>query len=108
MLDLASAVFGDLQTSIVAVFGSNLGWFIGHALLLGSALFIWRAWSNRDHIRAKSGWNASTLFDIASILVLTLVQFFIYTGSLGYPNTASLGLAVTGALMIRWFIDVVN
>jgi hypothetical protein len=39
---------------------------------------------------------------------LTLVQFFIYTGSLGYPNTASLGLAVTGALMIRWFIDVVN
>jgi len=108
MLDLASIVFGDFQDNIVSTFGNDLGWLVGHALLLGTISLFWISWINREHIQTESGWNKSTLFDLATIAALTLVQYAIYTGNFGFAATASLGVAFVGSMTARWLINVVN
>ena len=93
MFDLASAVFGDFQDSIVATFGDSLGWVVGHALIVGTVALLWFTWTGRNHIRKESGWGRSTLLDMATVTALTLAQYAVYTGTLGYPIGASLGVA---------------
>ena len=53
MFDLASAVFGDFQDSIVATFGDSLGWVVGHALIVGTVALLWFTWTGRNHIRKE-------------------------------------------------------
>ncbi len=108
MLDLASMVFGDFQDNIIATFGEDIGWLVGHLLLLGIAATLWLSWSNRDHIRTQSGWNKSTLTDLATIGALTLAQYVIFTGTFGFPIIASIGLAFAFSLCFRGLINTVN
>ena len=108
MLDLASMVFGDFQDNIVSAFGNDLGWLIGHTLLLGTISLFVVSWINREHIRTQSGWDKSTLLDLATIAALTLIQYAIYTGNFGFAASASLGVAIVGSMTARWLVNVVN
>ena len=78
MFDLAAAVFGDFQDSIVATFGDSLGWVVGHALIVGTVALLWFTWTGRNHIRKESGWDNSTLLDMATVTALTLAQYAVY------------------------------
>ncbi len=108
MFDIASAVFGDFQDSIVATFGDTLGWLVGHALIVGTAALLWLSWTGRNHIRAKSGWDKSTLFDMATVAVLTLAQYAVFTGNFGFPVLPSIGVAFAGAMFARWCVNILN
>ena len=108
MFDLASAVFGVFQDSIVATFGDSLGWVVGHALIVGTVALLWFTWTGRNHIRKESGWGRSTLLDMATVTALTLAQYAVYTGTLGYPIGASLGVAFAGTMFVRWCVNVLN
>ena len=108
MFDLASTVFGDFQDSIVATFGDSLGWVVGHALIVGTVALLWFTWTGRNHIRKESGWDNSTLLDMATVTALTLAQYAVYTGTLGYPIGASLGVAFAGTMFVRWCVNVLN
>ena len=108
MFDLASAVFGDFQDSIVATFGDSLGWVVGHALIVGTVALLWFTWTGRNHISKESGWGRSTLLDMATVTALTLAQYAVYTGTLGYPIGASLGVAFAGTMFVRWCVNVLN
>ena len=108
MFDLASAVFGDFQDSIVATFGDSLGWVVGHALIVGTVALLWFTWTGRNHIRTESGWDNSTLLDMATVSALTLAQYAVFTGTLGYPIGASLGVACAGTMFVRWCVNVLN
>ena len=108
MFDLASAVFGDFQDSIVATFGDSLGGVVGHALIVGTVALLWFTWTGRNHIRKESGWDNSTLLDMATVTALTLAQYAVYTGTLGYPIGASLGVAFAGTMFVRWCVNVLN
>ena len=108
MFDLASAVFGDFQARIVATFGDSLGWVVGHALIVGTVALLWFTWTGRNHIRKESGWDNSTLLDMATVTALTLAQYAVYTGTLGYPIGASLGVAFAGTMFVRWCVNVLN
>ena len=108
MFDLASTVFGDFQDSIVATFGDSLGSVVGHALIVGTVALLWFTWTGRNHIRTESGWDNSTLLDMATVTALTLAQYAVYTGTLGYPIGASLGVAFAGTMFVRWCVNVLN
>tara|TARA_B100000029_G_scaffold36690_1_gene34551 strand:- start:3225 stop:3551 length:327 start_codon:yes stop_codon:yes gene_type:complete len=108
MFDIASVVFGDFQDSIVATFGDTLGWLVGHALIVGTAALIWFSWGGRDHIREKSGWDKSTLFDMTTVAALTLAQYAVFTGTFGFPVGPSLGVAFGGAMFARWCVNILN
>lgn len=108
MFDLASVVFGDFQDSLVATFGGSLGWLVGHALIVGTVALLWFSWAGRNHIQAKSGWDRSTLVDMATVAALTLAQYAVFTGNFGFPVGPSLGVAFAGAMLARWCVNVLN
>ncbi len=108
MFDLASAVCGDFQDSIVATFGDSLGWVVGHALIIGTVALLWFTWTGRAHIRTKSGWDNSTLLDMATVTALTLAQYAVFTGTFGFPIAASIGVAFAGSMFVRWCVNVLN
>ena len=107
MVDVASMVLGGFQDSLVDVFGSSGGWLMGHAIVLSIAILIVVSIRNRDHIVNESGFGREH-FSQATAVVLTGLQYVFYTGSLGFPETMSMVLGISGALSALWMINVLE
>ena len=108
MVDFASMLFGDFQDSIVATFGDTIGWVVGHALIVGLVTLVWYTWIGRNHIRTQSGWGMPEIRDIVTILAVTMAQYIVYTGNLGYPEGPALAIAFSATIFARWCINVLN
>ncbi len=108
MDDIASLVLGDFQETIVDAFGSSLGWFIGHSIVLFLTLSIFWAIKNRHHILNESGWGRNNLKDISVIILLTFIQYIIFTNTLNFPEGASIGIAFLSTMTLRWHILVLE
>ncbi|HIE63498.1 MAG: hypothetical protein CXT72_01740 [Methanobacteriota archaeon] len=108
MIDIASFVLCGFQDMIVSAFGSSLGWLVGHLIVLGLVCLTYKIFNNRQHIISQSPWDASTLKSIAIFIVLTAVQYYIFTNTFGFPTNESIGLAAVSSILIRWHILVLG
>lgn len=108
MIDLASLVLGSFQDSIESAFGASFGWLIGHMIILLFIIMLIWIIQNRNHIASDSGWGYPNLIDISVIISITLSQYFIYVNFLGFPSTASWGLAIFWTMTLRWHILVLE
>ena len=104
MVDVAAPILGGFQDSIVDAFGATAGWWIGHLLVVGILSLSVVALQNRHHIANHSGFGRSTLMDAAATLVLTAVQYSVFTNSFGWPTGVSLSLSIICALAFRWHL----
>jgi hypothetical protein len=108
MVDVAAPVLGGFQDSIVDAFGTTTGWWVGHLLVVGILALSVVALQNRHHIANHSGFGRSTLIDAAATLVLTSVQYSVFTASFGWPEGVSLTLSLICALAFRWHMLIVE
>ena len=108
MSDIPSIIFGPLQEDIVIVFGESIGMLIGHLLIIAIISLIVVAYQKRRHVYEKSGFDKNTAIDIFSLLLLSIIQFFIFTSIFGFSQSASVLLAVIGSLLLRWVMYMVG
>ncbi|MEE2629857.1 MAG: hypothetical protein VX492_03290 [Candidatus Thermoplasmatota archaeon] len=108
MVDFAATVLGGFQNDIVAVFGETAGWVLGHAILVFSVAIAIVAIRERTHILHYSGLGKPMAIDAAAILALTVLQFYIFTESFNFSTSASVPLALTSSLSIRWLVAVLG
>lgn len=108
MVDIAAPVLGGFQDSIVGAFGATAGWWVGHLLVVGILTLSVVALQNRHHISNHSGFGRSTLMDAAATLVLTAVQYSVFTASFGWPDGVSLTLSLISTLAFRWHLLIVE
>ena len=108
MVDVASMVLGEFQDSLVEVFGSSGGWLMGHAIVLSMATLIVVSIRNRDHIVNESGFGREHFSQATAVVLMTGLQYVFYTGSLGFPETMSMVLGISGALSALWMINVLE
>ena len=108
MVNVASMVLGSFQDSLVDVFGSSGGWFLGHLIVLFMASLIVVSIRNRDHIVNESGFGRKHFSQATAVIFMTGLQYVFYTGSLGFPATMSVVLGITGALSALWMINVLE
>jgi len=108
MVDMAAPILGGFQDSIVDAFGATAGWWVGHLLVVGILALSVVALQNRHHISKHSGFGRSTLMDAAATLVLTAVQYSVFTASFGWPDGVSLTLSLICALAFRWHLLIVE
>jgi len=108
MSDIPTMILGPLQEDIVSVFGNTMGLLIGHLLIISIVALIVVAIQQRRHIFEKSGFDKNTIIDIFSVLLLTTIQFIIFTSTFGFAQSASVLLAVIGSLLLRWTMNMVG
>ncbi len=108
MIDLASLVLMGFQDDLVLAFGDTVGWLIGHLILLAALALAVVAVRERDHIINHSGFDRSTIWDALVVVILTLVQYVLFTSTFGLDSEASVALAVTSSISIRWLIRVLG
>jgi|TARA_Y100001949_G_scaffold161740_1_gene154233 hypothetical protein len=108
MVDVASSVLGGFQDSIVDAFGATAGWWVGHLLVVGILALSVVALQNRHHIANHSGFGRSTLMDATAILVLTAIQYSVFTGTFAWPEGVSLVLGIICAMTLRWHLLIVE
>ena len=101
-------VLGDFQDSLVDVFGSSGGWLMGHAIVFSMAALIVVSIRNRDHIVNESGYGREHFSQAIAVVLMTGLQYVFYTGSLGFPETMSMILGITGSLSALWMINVLE
>ena len=63
---------------------------------------------NRDHIVNESGFGREHFSQATAVVLMTGLQYVFYTGSLGFPETMSMALGITGALSALWMINVLE
>ena len=107
MSDIPSIIFGPLQEDIVIVFGESIGMLIGH-LIIAIISSIVVVFQNRRHIYEKSGFDKNTAIDIFSLLVLSIIQFIVFTSIFDFSQSASVLLSVIGSLLLRWVMYMVG
>ena len=108
MANLAQLLLGGFQESLVDVFGSSGGWLMGHVIVLSMATLIVVSIRNRDHIINESGYGREHFSQATAVVLMTGLQYVFYTGSLGFPETMSMILGITGALSALWMINVLE
>ena len=108
MADLASMVLGSVQDTLVEAFGATTGWLIGHFLVLGILTLAVVAVQNRQHMVDHSGFGRGTFQDLAVVIALTAVQYFIFTGTFNFSENGSFWLAIISTLILRWPILIVE
>ena len=108
MVDVASMIMGDFQDSLVEVFGSSVGWLIGHIIVFGALSVVVLSIRNRDHIINESGYGRRNFTQALAVVGMTAIQYVVYTGNLGFPSTTSFVLALFGALSALWMINVLE
>ena len=101
-------VLGDFQDSLVDVGGASGGGLMGHAIVLSVAALIVLSIRNRDHIVNESGDGRKHFSQAMAVVLMTGLQYVFYTGSLGFPETMSMVLGITGALSALWMINVLE
>tara|TARA_B100000401_G_C52731630_1_gene683869 strand:+ start:160 stop:486 length:327 start_codon:yes stop_codon:yes gene_type:complete len=108
MSDIPSIIFGPLQEDIVIVFGESIGMLIGHLIIIAIISSIVVVFQNRRHIYEKSGFDKNTAIDIFSLLVLSIIQFIVFTSIFDFSQSASVLLSVIGSLLLRWVMYMVG
>ena len=108
MSDIPTVVFGPLQEDIDIVFGETIGMLLGHLLIIAIIAIIVVAFQNRRHVYEKSGFDKNAAIDIFSILLLSIIQFIIFTSIFGLAQSASVLLAVIGSLLLKWVMYMVG
>lgn len=108
MVNVAQLLLGGFQESLVDVFGSSGGWIMGHAIVLSIATLIVVSIRNREHIVNESGYGREHISQATAVVLMTALQYVFYTGSLGFPETMSVVLGITGALTALWMINVLE
>tara|TARA_B100000927_G_scaffold37051_1_gene26573 strand:+ start:140 stop:448 length:309 start_codon:yes stop_codon:yes gene_type:complete len=101
-------VFGEFQNELTSVFGDIIGWLIGHVILflsLGAIIFGIR---ERNHIMNNSGLGRSHALDLCVFLLLTAILYSVYTTIFQFESGASLTLAATSSLSLRWMVTVLG
>lgn len=81
---------------------------MGHAIVLSMAALIVLSIRNRDHIVNESGYGRKHFSQAMAVVLMTGLQYVFYTGSLGFPETMSMVLGITGALSALWMINVLE
>ncbi len=108
MIDLASIVLRGFQDDLVSVFGSSIGWAAGHLILLSALVFLVLVVRERDHIMNQSGLNRKVVLGGIILTGLTLLNYWIFTYSFGYPNGTSVWLAALTAISLYWMVEVMG
>jgi len=108
MVNVAQLLLGGFQESLVDVFGSSGGWLMGHAIILSIVTLIVVSIRNREHIVNESGYGREHIYQATAVIFMTGLQYIFYTGSLGFPETMSVVLGITGALSALWMINVLE
>ena len=108
MIDLASLVLMGFQDDLALAFGDTAGWLIGHLILLGALALAVVAVRARDHIINHSGFDRNAIWDALAVVILTLVQYVLFTSTFGLDSEASLALAAVSSISIRWLIRVLG
>ena len=108
MVDVATLILRGFQDDIVLVFGETVGWLIGHLILLGALALAVVAVRERDHIINHSGFDRNAIWDALAVVILTLVQYVLFTSTFGLDSEASLALAAVSSISIRWLIRVLG
>jgi len=108
VFDLASIMLGTFQSELVSVFGTSVGWLVGHAILLAALLTLVFAIKERDHIVKHSGLGRSQAIDFGVFLLLTLSLFYIYGTLIGFASGPSLVLGAISTLFLRWMVTILG
>jgi hypothetical protein len=108
VVDVATLILRGFQDDIVLVFGETVGWLIGHLILLGALALAVVAVRERDHIINHSGFDRNAIWDALAVVILTLVQYVLFTSTFGLDSEASLALAAVSSISIRWLIRVLG
>ena len=108
MVNVAQLLLGGFQESLVDVFGPSGGWLVGHAIVLSIATLIVVSIRNREHIANESGYGREHFSQATAVVLMTGLQYVFYTGRLGFSETISLVLGITGALSALWMINVLE
>jgi len=108
VIDLAAPVLGSFQVSLDSAFGNDLGWAIGHIVLVSALAASIYAVRERNHIIAHSGVDKQLAFDAAATLLLTLVIYWVFTAVFGFASGASVGLSFVTAISTRWMITIMG
>ncbi|MDG1541153.1 MAG: hypothetical protein P8Q46_06365 [Candidatus Thalassarchaeaceae archaeon] len=108
MFDLASIMLGTFQGELVSVFGSSIGWFVGHAILLAALVAVVFGIRERDHVIKHSGLGRSQAIDFGFFLLLTLSLFYFYSTVCGFASGPSLVVGVVSALFLRWMVTILG
>ena len=108
MVDIASLLLGSFQDSLVSVFGTSIGWSIGHLILLAGAGLAILALKERRHIISNSGFNMQHAWDGIATLLVTIFLFFIYTSIFEFEPVASLGISLASSISLRWMITILG
>ena len=107
-MDLASLVLMGFQDDLVLAFGDTVGWLIGHLILLAALALAVVAVRERDHIINHSGFDRNAIWDALAVVILTLVQYVLFTSTFGFDSAASMALAAVSSISIRWHIRVLG
>ncbi len=81
---------------------------MGHAIILSIVTLIVVSIRNREHIVNESGYGRGHIYQATAVIFMTGLQYIFYTGSLGFPETMSVVLGITGALSALWMINVLE
>ena len=108
MFDLATPVLGAFQDSLDSAFGNDLGWVLGHIILVSALAASILAVRERNHIIAYSGIDKRLALDAAATLLLTLVIYWIFTAVFEFDSGASVGLSFVTAISMRWMVTVMG
>ena len=108
MVNLASIVLGDFQDSLSSAFGSTMGWIAGHLILVLMISITALGIREREHIMKYSGLNVRMATDSFTILILSIVIFWIYTNSFDFEAGPSIALAATTSLSLRWMVTILG
>ena len=108
MVDIASLLLGSFQDSLVSVFGTSIGWAIGHLILLAGAGLAILALKERRHIISNSGLKKQHAWDGIATLLVTIILFYIYTSIFEFEPVASLGISLSSSISLRWMITILG
>lgn len=108
MVDIASLLLGGFQDSLVSVFGSSIGWAIGHLILLAGAGLVIFALRERRHIISNSGFNKQHAWDGIATLLVSIILFYIYTSIFEFETVASLGISLASSISLRWMVVILG
>jgi len=108
VIDIAAMAIPEFQKDLVSVFGENIGWLIGHMILLTAFALVAITISRRNHVISRSGLNKEILQRAFVFSMLTLFLFSMFFWQFDYSNASSIGLAFFSAWALWWSVNVLG
>ena len=101
-------IMGGFQEDLVTVFGANLGWLVGHLIIVGVLALSVITIRDGEKILKHSGMGREMALDIAIFLILSLFLYYLFTSTYSFESTPSIFLAGASSLFVRWMVRVLG